>query len=95
MALIELEEVSRLYGSGEQTVAAVDRFTTRIETGEFTVLAGPSGSGKTTLLNLIGCLDKPTSGRLLVAGRDVAKTPRPSWPISGCATSASSSSPTI
>jgi len=75
MALIELKEVSRHYGSGEQTVAAVDRFTLQIDTGEFTVLAGPSGSGKTTLLNLIGCLDKPTAGTLQVAGRNVASTP--------------------
>jgi len=75
MALIELKEVSRLYGSGEQTVAAVDRFTMQIDSGEFTVFAGPSGSGKTTLLNLIGCLDKPTSGVLQVAGRNVAETP--------------------
>jgi len=75
MALIELNEVSRLYGSGEQTVAAVDRFTAQIDRGEFTVFAGPSGSGKTTLLNLIGCLDKPTRGTLLVDGQNVAETP--------------------
>jgi putative ABC transport system ATP-binding protein len=75
MALIELTDVSRLYGSGAQTVAAVDHFTAQIGSGEFTVLAGPSGSGKTTLLNLIGCLDRPTSGTLLVDGRNVAETP--------------------
>jgi len=75
MALIELSEVSRLYGSGEQTVAAVDHFTAQISAGEFTVFAGPSGSGKTTLLNLIGCLDRPTSGTLQVDGRNVTETP--------------------
>jgi putative ABC transport system ATP-binding protein len=75
MALIELSDISRLYGSGAQTVAAVDSFTAQIDTGEFTVFAGPSGSGKTTLLNLIGCLDQPTSGTLLVDGRNVAETP--------------------
>jgi putative ABC transport system ATP-binding protein len=74
MALIELSDVSRLYGSGTQTVAAVDHFTAQIDSGEFTVFAGPSGSGKTTLLNLIGCLDQPTSGTLLVDGRNVAET---------------------
>lgn len=74
MALIELSDVSKLYGSGAQIVAAVDHFTTHIERGEFTVLAGPSGSGKTTLLNLIGCLDRPSSGTLLIDGRNVATT---------------------
>jgi putative ABC transport system ATP-binding protein len=75
MALIELSDVSRLYGSGAQTVAAVDHFTAQIDSGEFSVFAGPSGSGKTTLLNLIGCLDRPTSGNLQVDGRNVADTP--------------------
>ncbi|HKI51886.1 MAG TPA: ABC transporter ATP-binding protein [Geothermobacteraceae bacterium] len=75
MALIELSDVSRLYGSGAQTIAAVDHFTAQIDSGEFTVFAGPSGSGKTTLLNLIGCLDRPTSGSLMVDGRSVAATP--------------------
>jgi len=75
MPLIELNDVSRLYGSGAQKVAAVDHFTTQIDSGEFTVLAGPSGSGKTTLLNLIGCLDKPTSGKIRVDGKNIAETP--------------------
>jgi putative ABC transport system ATP-binding protein len=74
MALIELSDVSRLYGSGAQTIAAVDHFTAQIERGEFTVFAGPSGSGKTTLLNLIGCLDKPTGGTLTIDGRNVAES---------------------
>ncbi|TYO98687.1 putative ABC transport system ATP-binding protein [Geothermobacter ehrlichii] len=71
MPLIELDKVGKTYRSGNRNVPAVVDFSTRIEAGEFTVLAGPSGSGKTTLLNLIGCLDQPTSGRVLIDGQDV------------------------
>ncbi|RMF73119.1 MAG: ABC transporter ATP-binding protein [Alphaproteobacteria bacterium] len=50
-------------------------FSAEIAAGEFTVLAGPSGSGKTTLLNLIGCLDQPTTGNIVIDGRDVSREP--------------------
>jgi putative ABC transport system ATP-binding protein len=71
MPLIELHEVTKIYPLGHQQVTAVDGLTLTIGQGEFTVLAGPSGSGKTTVLNLIGCLDQPSAGRIVVDGRDV------------------------
>jgi len=73
MSLIELEAISKIYPLGNQQVVAVEDLTLQIEAGEFTVLAGPSGSGKTTLLNMIGCLDRPSSGRVLVDGIEVGQ----------------------
>jgi len=72
MPLIELQKINKTYTTGSQQVQAVVDFDLRIEAGEFTVLAGPSGSGKTTVLNLIGCLDQPTSGRLILDGQEVS-----------------------
>ncbi len=69
--IIEVRGITRTYQQGEVLVHALQGVDLDIGPGEFTVLAGPSGSGKTTLLNLIGCLDKPTSGRISVAGKDV------------------------
>lgn len=73
MALCELDQVSREYGTGPGRVVALDRVSLSIEAGELTVLSGPSGSGKTTLLNLIGCLDVPSAGRVVLEGMDVAQ----------------------
>jgi len=75
MPLIELNNVCKTYRTGNQDVPAVVDFTAIINAGEFTVLAGPSGSGKTTLLNLIGCLDQPSSGQVVIDGNNVAETP--------------------
>jgi len=72
MALIELEKVSRHYALGGSMVRALDEVSLRIEAGEMLAIMGVSGSGKSTLMNLLGCLDKPSSGRLTVAGRDLA-----------------------
>jgi putative ABC transport system ATP-binding protein len=69
MAVCELRHVTKTYGSGPARVDAVKDVTLSIEAGEFTVFKGPSGSGKTTLLNLVGCLDAPTEGQVLVSGR--------------------------
>jgi macrolide transport system ATP-binding/permease protein len=71
-ALIELDQVSRLYPSGESVIRALDAVTLTIESGEFVAIMGPSGSGKSTLMNILGCLDRPTSGRYRVAGYDVS-----------------------
>ena len=73
---IELAGVSRRYRVGEVTVTALERVDLRIEPGEFAVILGPSGSGKTTLLNMIGALDSPSEGRIVVAGNDIAGASR-------------------
>ena len=73
MSLIELENVSRIYRTGSQVVTALSDLSLAIEAGEFAVLAGPSGSGKTTALNLIGCLDRPSSGRVIFGGQDMGR----------------------
>ena len=70
--LIEAKDVSRVYQQGQTQVRALDRVSVAFTAGEFTALAGPSGSGKTTLLNMIGALDKPTQGSVVVSGQDVA-----------------------
>jgi len=72
MKLIIGENVSKVYQTGEVPVNALRGVNFSIEKGAFAAFVGPSGSGKTTLLNLIGCLDKPSAGKLLVAGMDVS-----------------------
>ncbi len=72
MSLCELRNVRKIYPMGDLEVAALRGVDLKIEPGEFTVIAGPSGSGKSTVLNLIGCLDRPTSGEVLLEGKPVA-----------------------
>ncbi|MCK6526926.1 ABC transporter ATP-binding protein [Myxococcota bacterium] len=72
MPICELRGVSRTYGSGPAKVHAVREIDLVIEAGEFTVFVGPSGSGKTTLLNMVGCLDQPSEGEVLIEGRPTA-----------------------
>lgn len=71
MELIVAEKISKDYQVGEITVQALKGISFEIEPASFVSFVGPSGSGKTTLLNLIGCLDKPTEGKLMVADTDV------------------------
>ena len=70
--VIETQNLRRCYGSGVTLVAAVNGISVSIEQGEFTAIIGPSGSGKSTLLNLIGGLDQPDEGRVLLQGQDIA-----------------------
>ena len=76
MSVVRIEHVYNDYQLGEQTVQALHDITWSIDAGVFLAISGPSGSGKTTLLNLIGCIDKPTRGRIFINEQDVSeKTP--------------------
>jgi len=72
MSVVRIEHVSKDYQLGEQTVHALHDITLAIEPGVFLAISGPSGSGKTTLLNLIGCIDKPSSGKIFINDQDVS-----------------------
>jgi putative ABC transport system ATP-binding protein len=71
--MIRLQDVTKVYPMGKTELAALKGITMNIEEGELVAIMGPSGSGKTTLLNLIGCLDKPTSGSYYLDGREVSR----------------------
>lgn len=73
MKVLELKNVHKIYNSSDIKVHAVNGITIDVEQGEFTAIVGPSGSGKTTLLNMIGGLDKPTKGEILVDNTDLSK----------------------
>ena len=74
--IVQLEDVTKLYRQGEIDVPALRGLSMTVEAGEFATLCGPSGSGKTTALNLIGALDTPTSGRIILEGRDLSTLSR-------------------
>jgi putative ABC transport system ATP-binding protein len=71
-AVVQLQEIHKIYESGEVPVHAVRGVTLDIAAGEFVAVMGASGSGKSTLMNLLGCLDRPTKGRYLLGGTDVS-----------------------
>lgn len=71
--LIQVAGLTKVYGMGDVQVKALDSVDLEIGENEFVAIMGPSGSGKSTLMNLIGCLDRPTSGRYFLAGEDVSQ----------------------
>ncbi len=73
MSFIELKNVVKTYQMGEIQINAVDKISFPVEKGEFVIIVGPSGAGKTTILNILGGMDKPTSGVINVDGVDIAK----------------------
>jgi putative ABC transport system ATP-binding protein len=73
MNIIELQKVTKIYKLDEVEVVGVKDVDLKIKKGEFVCIMGPSGSGKSTLLHLIGCLDKPTYGKIFIDGTDVSK----------------------
>lgn len=71
MNLLEVKNISKTYGSGETAVRALKEVSFSVSKGEFVAIVGESGSGKSTLLNMIGALDTPTSGKVVIDGKDV------------------------
>jgi len=71
MALVQIDNVSKIYQTGEVRVKALQNVTLSIDEASFVTFVGPSGSGKTTMLNLIGCLDKPTKGKVFIGKKQV------------------------
>ena len=71
MKVVELVDVTKVYELPRGSIKALDNVTASIEAGEFISVMGPSGSGKTTFLNIIGCLDTPTSGRVVIGGKNI------------------------
>ena len=71
MNLLEVKNISKTYGSGEAAVEALKNVSFSVEKGEFVAIVGESGSGKSTLLNMIGALDLPTAGKVIIDGKDI------------------------
>ena len=71
MEILKVENLTKVYGKGENEVRAIDGISFSIEKGEFVAIIGPSGSGKSTLLHILGAVDTPTSGKVYMDGKDV------------------------
>ena len=71
MEILEVNELTKIYGSGDNQVTALDHVSFRVKKGEFVAIVGASGSGKSTLMNLIGGIDRPTSGNVIVDGKQI------------------------
>lgn len=71
MEILKIENLSKVYGKGDNRVCALNNVSFTVEKGEFVAIIGPSGSGKSTLLHILGGVDKPTSGRVWLSGQDV------------------------
>jgi putative ABC transport system ATP-binding protein len=74
--IIEIDRITKVYQMGDVQVAALDEVSLNVQVGEFLAIMGPSGSGKSTLMNILGCLDRPTSGTYLLGGEDVSRMNR-------------------
>ena len=72
-AIIRTENITKVYGMGDAEVRALDGVSLEIRENEFVAIMGPSGSGKSTMMNILGCLDRPTSGKYYLAGEDVSQ----------------------
>ena len=72
MPIVEFKDVSRVYQSGDHDTKALDHVSFTLDEGKFVVILGPSGAGKSTLLNLLGGLDSPTDGKIMVQGQDIS-----------------------
>ena len=72
MAVIQLKDIMKTYIMGDSIVHALDHVNVSIDIGEFTAIMGPSGSGKSTMMNILGCLDRPTSGEYYLDGKEIA-----------------------
>jgi len=70
--IIRTDEITKIYGMGDALVNALDGVSLQINENEFVAIMGPSGSGKSTMMNILGCLDRPTSGKYYLAGEDVS-----------------------
>ena len=73
MEILRVENLTKVYGKGENEVRALDGVSFSVEKGEFVAIIGPSGSGKSTLLHILGAVDEPSSGKVFMAGKDVFK----------------------
>ncbi|MGE5508677.1 MAG: ABC transporter ATP-binding protein [Chitinophagales bacterium] len=71
--VIQLTDICKVYRLGDEEVRALDHISLQVSQGEFVAIMGASGSGKSTLLNLLGCLDRPTSGQYCLAGQDISR----------------------
>ena len=73
MAVLEVKDLIKKYGQGESEVIALDQVTFSVERGEFVAIVGASGSGKSTLMNMIGGIDYPTSGSIIIDGNEIQR----------------------